>query len=161
MDVIIRLVIRLLEEFFTQNSGQDRQSSQARAQPRTAAQQQATPASGQAANPNLLSRVLQEIEQLPPHAAQNQAAVPPVPPPIPVVTQRSETMAEHLAELSRRDQSREREMEDRLHLEHESGESKTTRSFSLPGRNPLEQLMLANVILGPCKAREKDPRFPL
>jgi len=158
LDVIIKLIIRILEEIFAQDT--KRRTPQAQTGP-----QGSRPQSSQAGarrpvdNSDLLTRVLQDIEELPPHAARNRGAVAAFPPPIPVSDPGTESLAEHLAELTRRDEARELEMEERLHLEHKLIHQDLQDVLAPVGRTPLEQMIVACVILGPCKAQMRDPRM--
>lgn len=156
MDVIIRLIIRILEEIFSQDS-QRRNPQSAVSGP---SQQSSRQRSGrQADRSDLLTRVLQDIDEYPPQAARNQGALAPFPPPVPVSDPAAQSLADHLAALSRRDELRELEMEERLHLDHKLQHQELQEILAPSERTPLEQMIIAGVILGPCKVHMRDPRL--
>lgn len=76
-----------------------------------------------------------------------------------------ETLEEHLrhreAEIARMEKrAREMERQAAEHLGLKLRQKKQEeKGFQLPGQTPLEQLMYAQVILGPCKAQQRQARI--
>jgi len=160
MDLIIRLIISIFEEIFSQDAKRRRE---ARARRRSAEHQLGSRSAGRAPvgpaltkesgekKPTLLDELFKQLEGLeaaPPQPPAAKKARPPRPKPEP----RTETYEEHLARIERRAEEIDRETESHLGLKHQAKKRAKARRFDLPGKTDLEQLIYAQVILGPSKA---------
>ncbi len=170
MNLIINLIIKIFEALFEE----DRK----RRAPRTPAPVARGPGQREPAPPSEPGQQPRRtIEDWLEELFRDETAPPPPtrterPPPVPAYRksaeqQHQETLAEHLRkneERIRRQKQHirdlERRIENRMGGADEHYKTKTPRHRDrLPGDRPLEQMIYAQVILGPCKAQQHSSRL--
>jgi len=155
MNLIIDLIIKIFQTLFEE----DRK----RRTPLQAQEQGLPAARPEQRKPQTLDDWLQDI--FAEEGAQPQVAPPPPPPPVArphrALQAQTETLTEHILKEERRSHrqdDRAKAMDKHVHdyLGDENDDYKIDNSvhqFSLPGKTPLQQVLYAHVIFGPCKAR--------
>lgn len=174
MNLIIELILKIFQAIFEEDTarrqvpkGRQRPEGPPRPPPRQGEHGEQDPQSVLAE----FFRELQGLENPPPAPQQRPATTPPRqqghPPPVPAYNQ-EETMVEHLrqqeahiAALQARAAQMSRQIKEHLGVDEfeitdSSGPGKLKR---LPGNTPLEQMIFAGVILGPCKAKQPRGRL--
>ncbi|MDJ0840569.1 MAG: hypothetical protein QNK37_28930 [Acidobacteriota bacterium] len=164
MDVIIRLIIRIFEEIFSQDTERRKREHQLRMQQAQQRRERARQQGDEPRRGGILDELFRELQELegppppPPSQRQQQQKTPPPPPRQRPREPRPETMEEHLKRLEAQSDHIAREVEQHLGVDlHDRKEVR--KPFKLPGKNPLQQMVYGQVILGPCKARRKQKSF--
>lgn len=171
MGQIISLIIKIFSQIFEEDRARREQQAQ------LVAAASAAQRNKKEGEPPALETFLEELRKLQgmPASQPQHAADPAQGPPGYQQTamqkayreqqQKRETLEEHLrqreAEIARIEQrARDLERQAAQHLGLKLGHThQDTHHFQLPGKTPLEQLMYAQVILGPCKAHQGSRRI--
>lgn len=160
MNLLIELILKIFTGLFERETQQ-----RAQARPPTRGGPMRLPRSGPHGEQDPESVLAEFFREL-----QGQTQPPPLPtrrgrrPPVPTRQTRTESLEEHIrkqqahiAELEARAAALARHTGTHLGVDVTAHDGALPHGLKrLPGRTPLEQLMIAGVIMGPCKA--KQPR---
>lgn len=167
MNILIRLILEIIEAVFERDT---QERAPAPAPPRPGQRPngpQPQPNTYAQAQPDLASQndVRQSLQDML-RQLQSGAQPPPIPPPARAHRTRTrkaeetETLREHIAqqeahiaELERRAQALAEHTREHLGV-FEGGVAGAGPQFAIPGNTPLERMVMAGVVLGPCKAHQ-------
>lgn len=166
MNILIRLIIDIIEAVFERDTRERQQSQTA---PKVPVPRQNEGERRPLPSADRSDAAQQDVRQALHNVfAQIQAGVDPPPVPQPQARPKArkrrteehvESLREHiaqqeayLAELERRSQSMAEHTREHLGI-HDEGREAAFASFVIPGQSPIERMIMAGVILGPCKAQ--------